>query len=149
MADSAESEASVVAKGGNSMSASQKHAWFDLAVISLSLVSVGCLYPFVGWKAHGAIGLCGVLGLGPFFYRKRKGEVVLDERSILIQQRSALLGYSVFWVVYVLAASLLSPFVYGIDGSVPVAIVQFSVFYAMVLFIGVMSLATLVQHFRG
>lgn len=131
------------------MSASQKHAWFNLVVISLSLVAVGCLYPFLGWKAHGALGLCGVLGLGPFFYRKRKGEVVLDERAILIQQRSALLGYSIFWVVYVLAASLLSPLVYGQDGSVPVVVVQLSVFYAMVLFLGVMSLATLVQHSRG
>ena len=91
----------------------------------------------------------GLLGLGPFFYRKRKEEVVLDERTILIQRRSALLGYAIFWVVYVLAASLLSPLVYGIDGSVPVVVVQLSVFYAMVLFMGVMSLATLIQHSRG
>lgn len=131
------------------MSASQKHAWFNLVVISMSLVAVGCLYPILGWKAHGALGFSGLLGLGPFFYRKQKGEVVLDERTILIQQRSALLGYSIFWVVYVLAASLLSPFVYGIDGSVPVVVVQFSVFYSMVLFIGVMSLATIIQHSRG
>ena len=131
------------------MSASQKHAWFNLVVISLSLLAVGCLYPFLGWAAHAALGLSGLLGLGPFFYRKRKGEVVLDERAILIQQRSALLGYSIFWVVYVLAASLLSPLVYGQDGSVPVVAVQMSVFYAMVLFIGVMSLSTLVQHSRG
>ena len=93
--------------------------------------------------------VCGLLGIGPFFYRKRKDEVVLDERTILIQQRSALLGYSIFWVVYVLAASLLSPLVYGLEGSVPVSVVQLSVFYAMVLFIGVMSLASLVQHGRG
>ena len=131
------------------MSASQKHAWFNLLVISLTLVAIGCLYPILGWKAHAALALTGLLGLGPLFYRKRKGEVVLDERGILIQQRSALLGYSTFWVAFVLAASLLSPFVYGVDGSVPVVIVQLSVFYAMVLFIGVMSLATLFQHGGG
>ncbi len=131
------------------MSASQKHAWFNLVVIAFTLVAIACLYPILGWKAHAALGFSGLLGLGPLFYRKRKGEVVLDERAVLIQQRSALLGYSVFWVVYVLAASLLSPLVYGMDGNVPVAVVQFSVFYAMVLFIGVMSLATLIQHSTG
>lgn len=131
------------------MSASQKHALFNLAVVSLSLVAVGGLYPFLGWKAHGSLGLCGLLGLGPILYRKRDGEVVTDERTILIQRRSVVLGYSVFWVVYVLAASLLSPFVYGLEGSVPVAVVQLSVFYAWVLFVGVMSLATLVLHGRG
>lgn len=131
------------------MSASQKHAWFNLIVILLSVALVACLYPILGSAAHAAMAICGLLGLGPFFYRKRKDEVVLDERAILIQQRSALLGYSIFWVVYVLAASLLSPLVYGLDGSIPVSVVQLSVFYAMVLFIGVMSLATLVQHGRG
>lgn len=131
------------------MSASEKHAWFNVVVISICLVAVGCLYPVLGSRAHAALGLSGLLGLGPFFYRKRKDEIVVDERAMLIQQRSALLGYSVFWVVYVLAASLLSLFVYGLDGSVPVAVVQLSVFYAMLLFVGVMSLATLVQHSRG
>lgn len=131
------------------MSAAQKHAWFNLAVITVSLVVVGSLYPVFGWKANGAIGLCGLLGLGPFFYRKRKGEVVLDERGVLIQQRSALLEYSVFWVVFVLTASLVSPLVYGQGGTVPVEVVQFSVFYAMLLFVAVMSIAILIQHSRG
>ncbi len=131
------------------MPASQKHAWFNLVVIALTLVAVACLYPILGWKANGALGLLGLMGLGPFFYRQREAEVVLDERTILIQQRSTLLGYSIFWVVYVLAASVLSPLVYGMDGGVPVVVVQLSVFYAMVLFIGVMSLATLIQHSRG
>ncbi|QDT95930.1 hypothetical protein [Gimesia aquarii] len=131
------------------MSASQKHAWFNLMVILVSLIAVICLYPFLGWKANGALGLCGLLGFGPFFYRKRENEVVMDERDLLIEKRSTLLGYSVFWVVYVLVASLLLPMVYGKQGSIPVMVVQWSVFYALVLFLGLKSLATLVQHGRG
>lgn len=131
------------------MSAIQKHAWFNLIVVLGTLLIVGCLYPFLGWKAHGALGLMGLLGLGPVFYRKHKREVVMDERDVLIQSRSTLIGYSVFWVVYVLVASLLVPLLYGQKGSVPVSVVQLSVFYAMVLFLGVMSFATLIQHSKG
>ena len=131
------------------MSASLKHAWFNLAVILLSLTAVGCLYPFIGWRANGALGLCGLLGFGALFYRKRKSEVVMDERDLLIEKRSALLGYTVFWVVYVLVASLFLPMFYGQNGSIPVMVVQWSVFYALVLFLGGKWLATLIQQSRG
>ncbi len=71
------------------MTATQKNAWFSLAVILVSLIAVGCLYPFIGWKANGALGLCGLLGFGPLFYRKRNSEVVMDERDLLIEKRAA------------------------------------------------------------
>ena len=131
------------------MSAIEKHAWFNVAVIAVALIGVGSLYPFLGNAAHGALGICGLLGFGPLFYRKRDQEIVLDERAILIQQRSALLGYAIFWVIFVVTASLLSVFFYGMDGSVPVQVIQLSVFYAFALFIGAMSLAVLVFHRRG
>jgi len=131
------------------MTATQKNAWFSLAVILVSLIAVGCLYPFIGWKANGALGLCGLLGFGPLFYRKRSSEVVMDERDLLIEKRAALIGYSVFWVVYVLLASLFAPMVFGKAGSIPVLVVQWSVFYALILFLGVKSLATLVQYTKG
>lgn len=131
------------------MSATQKHAWFNIAVIGGTLLLVACLYPFLGWSANGALGLAGLLGLGPVFYRKSASEVVMDERDILIQRRATLLGYTAFWLVFVLVAALLSPLVYGQEGNIPVIVVQLSVFYAMVLFVGVTSLATLIQNARG
>ncbi|QDT40021.1 hypothetical protein Pan241w_00740 [Gimesia alba] len=131
------------------MTATQKFAWFNLLVVLGVLLIVGCLYPFFGWKAHGALGLTALLALSPIFYRKRENEVITDERDALIQRRAALIGASVFWLVYVLASSLLTPLVYGQEGCVPVEVVQVSVFYALVLFIGVVSVATLILNSRG
>ncbi|MBT5019317.1 hypothetical protein OAF42_00500 [Planctomicrobium sp.] len=131
------------------MTALQKSAWFNLSIVTLSLVIVAGLYPFVGWAAHAGLGLCGLLGFDPIFYRKRGTEVISDEREIMIQKRSTLIGYSVFWVVFVLTASLFSPFIYGQEGSVPVIVVQLSVFYAVVLFVGVMSISILIQNIKG
>jgi hypothetical protein len=134
---------------GNEMPASQKHAWFNLVVVGVSVLVVLSLYPFLGWGVHGGLGILGALGFGPIFFRKRKDKVVMDERDVQIQRRSVLLGYSVFWVVFVLVASFMSVLFYGQDGSIPVRVVQVSVFYAMVLFIGVMSVATLIQYGSG
>lgn len=131
------------------MPTSQKHAWFNLVIVGVSVLVVLSLYPFIGWRAHAGLGIIGLLGFGPIFFRKRKGKVVLDERDVQIQRRSALLGYSVFWVVFVIAASFMSVLFYGQEGSIPVPVVQVSVFYAMVLFVGVMSVATLIQYGRG
>ena len=131
------------------MPTSQKHAWFNLVVVGVSVVVVLSLYPFLGWGAHAGLGIIGVLGFGPIFFRKRKGKVVMDERDMQIQRRSASLGARVFWVVFVLAATFMSVLFYGQEGSIPVPVVQVSVFYAGILFVGVMSVATLIQYGRG
>ncbi|MFH1264960.1 MAG: hypothetical protein ABIK89_04490, partial [Planctomycetota bacterium] len=93
-------------------------------------------------------GLLGLLGFGPLFLRKKKGDVVADERDTLIQRRSVILGYSVLWLVFV-GGSCLAPLWYGMDGSVPVVTIVAFPWYATVFFIGVMSVATLVQYNRG
>lgn len=131
------------------MPTSQKHAWFNLVVVGVSVLVVLSLYPFIGWGAHGGLGILGLLGFGAIFFRKRKGKVVLDERDVQIQRRSKSFAYSVFWIVFVLAATFLSVLFYGQEGSVPVPVVQVSVFYAVVLLIGVMSVATLIQYGKG
>ena len=66
----------------------------------------------------------------------------------MILRRSTLVGYSVFWLVFVLACTSL-PLVYGWRGTVPVALVQSSVFVAFMVVVGVSSLATVVQYGRG
>ena len=131
------------------MSATLKQAWYNLLIISICLITVVSLYPTLGWKANGALGFCGLLGLSPFFFRRRKGEIAMDERDALIQRRSMLLGLKVFWVAFVLTTALVSPWRYGQDGNVPVSVVQVSVFYALILFMGVMSLATIILYRRG
>ena len=109
------------------MSAVQKFAWFNLAVIAMTLVAVLSLLPFLGKGALGGFGLIGVLGFGPLFFRKKPGQVVNDERDQLIQARSWILAYSLFWVVFVLAAVFLSALVYGEEGAVPVSVLRWSV----------------------
>src|ERR1700730_5327130 len=109
------------------MSRMQKFAWFNLAVIALTLLVVLSLLPFLGYRAMGGLGCLGLIGFGPLFFRKKPGTVLTDERDHLIQWRSWILAYALFWVVFVLTAVFLSAFIYGQDGAVPVSVVQMSV----------------------
>ena len=131
------------------MSATQKFAWFNLAVIALTVLAVLLLLPFLGKGALGGFGFLGLIGLGPVFFRKKPGQVVTDERDQLIGRRSWILAYSLFWVVFVLGAVLLSPLVYGQDGAVPVWVVLSSVFGAFMLVYALASIAILVQYAGG
>ncbi|MDG3004610.1 hypothetical protein [Paludisphaera mucosa] len=124
------------------MSASQKHAWFNLTVVAATVVTVLALVPMLGPGAQGGFALLGLLGLGPIFFRRRAGVVVADERDLEIQRRSMLIAYVVFWLAFVIACVSLPAF-YGWRGSVPVAVVQSSVWCAWILVVGVASIATL------
>jgi hypothetical protein len=131
------------------MSAMQKYAWFNLAVIGLTVVTVLTLFPVMGKGALGGLGWLGLTGFGPFFLRGRPGQVVTDERDHLIQRRSWIVAYASFWVIFVLAAALLAPVVYGHEGAVPVWIIQIGVFVAYMLVCALASVAILVQYAGG
>jgi hypothetical protein len=130
------------------MSAMQKFAWFNLAVIA-STLAVLSLFPFLGKGALGGFGFLGLLGFGPLFFRKKPGQVPMDERDQIIWMRAWGLAYAVFWVVFVLAAAVLSARVYGQEGAVPVWVVQCSVFCGLVVVVALASVAILVQYARG
>jgi hypothetical protein len=130
------------------MSAPQKHAWFNLVVIAATLAIVLLLYPVLGKGALGGLGFLGLLGLGGFFYRKKRGQVLTDERDNLIHQRSTIAAYSVFWLAFV-AAGVLTPLYYGYDGAVPAILVANAVWAGVMLLIVTQSVATLVQYSRG
>jgi hypothetical protein len=127
------------------MSAAQKWAWFNLAVIALSLLVVFAIVPFKPAAALGGFGFLGLLGFGPLFFRKKPGHVVGDERDQLIWQRSVIIGYAVFWVAFC-SAGTLAPLVYG--QCVPGLLVAASVWAGLVLFMGTMSVAMLAQYGR-
>ncbi len=131
------------------MSATQRFAWFNLAVITLTVVAVFALLPFMGKGALGGFGFLGLSGFGPLFFRKQPGQVLIDERDALIQRRSWVVAYSLFWVVFVLAAVVLTTVVYGWEGSVPVWIIQSSVFCSFMLVYALASIAMLVQYAGG
>jgi hypothetical protein len=129
------------------MNTAQRHAWYNLGVVVLTMVVVVALVPVMGRGAQGGFGLLGLLGFGPLFYW-RKGGVVMDERDMEISRRSLLIAYVVFWLAFV-AACVSLPAFYGWDGAVPVVVVMSSVFLALMLVTGVTSVATLVQYSLG
>ena len=131
------------------MSALQKFAWFNLAVIALTLVAILSLLPFLAKGALGGFGFLGLMGFGPLFFRRKPGQVLTDERDHLIQRRATVLAYGLFWVVFVLVAVVLSAVVYGEDGAVPVSVVRMSVFWAFMLVYALASIAILVQYAGG
>jgi hypothetical protein len=131
------------------MSPMQKFAWFNLAVIGLTLLVVFALLPFLGRAAMGGLGCLGLMGFGPLFFRRKPGQIIADERDVLIQQRSWIVAYSLYWVVFVLTAVVLSAVVYGQDGAVPVVVVQMSVAWGFMLVYALASIAILVQYAGG
>lgn len=131
------------------MSAMQKLAWFNLSVILLSLCVVLSLLPIVGaTRAQAGLGILGLLGLSPILFRRKKGQLVVDERDTLIHRKSVIVGYSVFWLLFV-GACCLSGWFYGMDGAVPVLVIMTFPFYAMIVLFAVTSVATLVQYGLG
>ena len=130
------------------MSAMQKFAWFNLAVVALSACTVLSLFPLMGMAAHGGFGWLGLLGLSPLFLRKKKGQVIGDERDTLIQRRSVILAYAAVWLAFV-GGVCLCPVFYGLDGAVPVKVVMAFPPYVIVLFFTIMSVAAIIQYRGG
>ena len=67
------------------MCQTQKEALFNLVVVGLAFTTVLSLYPVFGRGAVAGFGLLGLLGFGPIFYRKHRGQVVADERDTFIR----------------------------------------------------------------
>jgi hypothetical protein len=132
------------------MSAVQKQAWYCLVIVCLALLTVMALAPMLGLqRAQGGFGILGFLGFTPlFFLRRRAGVVVCDERDSVIQLRSWMLAYSVFWLVFV-AACMAALYKYGSSGAVPVVLVVSSPWWGLSLVFGVSSFASLVQYGWG
>lgn len=131
------------------MTALQKNAWFNLGVIILTMTTIAVFFPLAGKGALGGFGFLGLLGFGPMFFRHKPGRIVMDERDAEIARRSWNFAFTIFWVVGVLFASLLSASVYGAEGAVPVWIVQSSVFVGLMLIYALASAAILVQYRQG
>ena len=136
----------------NVMNRAQKIARFNLIVIMiaiiLSAIAVSVLYLVVGLPMRraaggfGFIGICGLMGLSPFLYKKGSGKVSFDERDLLIQRNASLGAYSIFWVLFVLAA-MVPIFVLGPKGMVSVKYLAAMVFGGMIIVVLVQSVITL------
>ncbi len=130
------------------MSVTQKLAWFHLAVIGLTLVVVLALVPFLGSGALLGFMLLWLMWFGPFVFRQKPDDAAGNERDHGIERRSWVLAYTLYWVVFLLVATVLPPFVYGPGGAVPVWIVQVSVLSGFIIVYAIASIAILVQSAR-
>jgi hypothetical protein len=133
----------------SAMSPAERHAWFNLTVILLTLGAILAVSPALGFRrAQGSLGFLGLLGLGPFLFRRRPGKVFMDERDVFIQLRAWTVAYSVFWLLFV-GVCVAAPFTFGSSGTVAVELIQMSVWYAFMLVWGVGAIATLAQYRSG
>ena len=88
----------------------QKHARFNLIVISSALVPAVLGYvllniffgPKVAMAAFAFLGISGLMGFGGHFYRESKDSpsVIMDERDEDIKRRAMLIGWGVDWLFW-------------------------------------------------
>jgi hypothetical protein len=92
----------------------QKISWFFVINISLafviSLVAVGLMYLRYGMPkalvGFCFMGLAGIAGLSPLFFKEDKGAVVRDERDRQIHIKSGQIGFACSYLVMGLACML-------------------------------------------
>ena len=134
------------------MNRAQKTARFNLIVILTALVlsafAVSVLYFVVGLPMRrasggfGFMGICGLMGLSPLLYKKDSDKVGFDERDLMIQRNASLGAYSIFWILFVLAA-MIPFFVLGPKGMVSVKYLAAMAFGGMMIVVIVQSVITL------
>jgi len=135
----------------------QKLAWFNLIVITASIIITTTAiaieihirgYSTIGWWFFVAI--LALLKFKPFMFKKPQGQdkVVCDERDTLIVKRASSFVYTTFWIVFILLCFLLFILI-GPKNSIPtITLPLMAVGGALFLQI-VVSVAILVQYGRG
>lgn len=94
------------------MNVQQKRAWWILAVFGTTIL----VFLVVGFATRfhtatlGVFGLAGLAGFAPLIGRREQvaGKVTYDERDAQIDRAATVAGYSVFWLLLVVA--LMTPF---------------------------------------
>jgi hypothetical protein len=137
------------------MNRTQKIARFNLIVISialtLSLMAIGVFYFIFGLPIRGAfssfgfLGICGLIGLTPFLFKKEGGNISFDERDLLIHRNATLIAYSVFWVFFT-AGCMIPWWILKTGASIPVAVLPAMLAAGFIIVQIVQSVAVLVQY---
>ena len=127
--------------------------WLVLVAVTFAVTATAyvVLMSFIGpIRAQGAFGFFGLLGLGgflPLLYRKRGRVVVSDERDAQIAKNALIAGYSVFWLVFVLATMGLWAVVYfGGHSTISVHVLPNLVFGGMVVWMTTRAVVIVVQY---
>ena len=134
----------------------QKIAWFMLITIAagvlVSAAAVGILYFRIGMPralaGFGFLGIAGIGGLGPLFFKKDRGKVVFDERDNLIKSRAALASFAMCYLYFGIAC--MTPFgILGPEGVISVRWLPRMYGIAGLITFFVWSLMIVLQYGRG
>jgi uncharacterized membrane protein (DUF485 family) len=130
------------------MADQEKQAWFMLGVI---LVTLAAYFTFISLVRFDSVSLA-VFALSGFLgvrvTKRRRGEIVYDERDRQIERRALLLALTAFYTL-VLVFMLVAGFAHGWDRSVPLWLVIQIFWVASLLIWGIKAIAIIVLHRRG
>jgi hypothetical protein len=133
------------------MQLQEKQAWFVVSLIALCL----CLFIPLGIMRgfnHGAgvFGLMGLTGFLPIWalMERRRGKIIFDERDNAIARTAGIVGYSIFWLVFV-GAGMIPWVILGDNAVIPVKMLPVAVLFAWVVLQSARAIATLVLYHRG
>ncbi len=125
----------------------QKMAWYNLAVIALTAVVVLALIQVMpieaAWCGFAVLAL---LGFAPLYLKKKKGEILYDERDKDIGQKAGRAGFFLFWLYFV-AACVYIPFAYDFK-TVSSFLFVYLLLVGGVVLMSARSVATLVLYRR-
>jgi len=135
------------------MNRAQKIALYNLIVLIASLTltgaAVGILAIVLGMpRALGGLGFLGIgglIGLSPILFRKKRGQLGLDERDWLIYNRASLVAYSVFWVFFT-AACMIPWLVLEAGAKIRVVVLPCMLAGGFVIVQLIQSIAILIQY---
>ena len=140
------------------MNSAQKIARFNLIVLlvalALSATAISVAYFIIGLPMQralgglGFLGICGLIGLSPILFRKKRGEISFDERDLLIYNRASLVAYSLFWVFFT-AACMVPWLVFERGARIPVVVLPCMLAGGFVIVQLIQSIAILVQYGWG
>jgi len=134
----------------------QKICWVFVITISvavvLAAVAVTLLYCRYGWpKASAGLGFLGIAGIGglaPLFFKKDSGKVTYDERDKLIKIRSAVAAFAMSYLFVGLACMI--PFtVLGYKAKIDITWLPMIFGGSASVMFFIWSVAVLVQYGKG
>jgi magnesium-transporting ATPase (P-type) len=133
------------------MTDSEKWAWWTLGVVVLTIAAYGAFVAFIrsGPAANSVFALLALTALPASSRRYFTGRR-FDERESAIANKALLAGFRAFWVAFV-GLVLAIGFIKGWDTtlSVPVWALAQTIWWAVILVLGVQALTTILLYRGG
>jgi hypothetical protein len=133
------------------MSDSEKWAWWTLGVVVLTIAAYGAFVAFLGHgPATSAVFALLALAAIPASSRRYFTGRRFDERESAIANKALLAGFRAFWVAFV-GLIVAIGFIKGWDAtlSVPVWALAQTIWWAVILVLGVQALTTILLYRGG